>query len=164
MRSKCSQKRGPPYACEPLTNQGGWAQGGQGGQSGLSPRPLRLFSPWAGGTSHDSRRPSPMPYYALPCPTHPVPSSWLSLSPYTSAYITRRTYSLPPNIHAWWFAGQRFTPINFQFRVGGLTFQRLLPSSMFYVAAWLIVDMIYLLDNCNMFEDEIQIMFVCKLF
>ena len=66
----------PPYACEPLTNQGGRDQRGQGGQSGPSLRPLRLFSPWAGGASHDSRRPSPMPYYALPVPTPSPPRDY----------------------------------------------------------------------------------------
>ena len=116
----------PPYACEPLTNQGGRGQGGQGGQSGLSLRPLRLFSPWAGGASHDSRRPSPMPYYALPVPTPSPPRDYPCRR--TLAHASQDMHALPPNIHALWFAGQGFTPINFQFRAGGLNIQRLSPS------------------------------------
>ena len=91
----------PPYACEPLTNQGGWAQGGQGGQSGLSLRPLRLFSPWAGGASHDSRRPSPMPYYALLCSTMPYFLTILERRQYAGETLTSSRMETLRRVHAY---------------------------------------------------------------
>ena len=126
MRSKCSQKRGLP--CHPMPVNHLPTKEGEAKEA----KEVRVDSAWGPCASSPlgpgALHTTPGAPHLCPTSTHPVPSSWLSLSPYTSAYITSRTYALPPNIHAWQFAGQGFTPINFQFRAGGLTIQRLRPS------------------------------------
>ena len=154
MRSKCSQKRGLP--CRPMPVNHLPTKEGETKEA----KEVRVDSAWGPCASSplgpEALHTTPAAPHLCPTSTHPVPSSWLSLSPYTSAYIPSCTYALPPNIHAWWFAGQRFTPINFQFWVGGLTIQRLHPSFIkFQLLCYCLID------NCNMLGNEIQSMFVC---
>ena len=107
-----SKSRLAPHACEPLTNPRRQSTG----QSGLSLRPLGclpLLSPALGpGALHTT----PGAPHLCP-PTPPPPHDYPCL-----AQLLHTPHICAPNLHACCVLGQGLMPINFQLRVGRLTF------------------------------------------